>query len=48
MTSREETNGVATDVFSRLGAGVQDPTPGGCIREWNGKVKKRDTQKKTM
>lgn len=34
MTSRED-NG---DVFSRLGAGIQDPSPGGTIRESNGKV----------
>lgn len=36
MTSREDT---ATDVFSRLGAGTQDPVPGGSIREYSGKVK---------
>lgn len=34
MTSRED-NG---DVFSRLGAGIQDPSPGGIIRESNSKV----------
>jgi hypothetical protein len=34
-TSREDTAG---DVFSRLGAGLQDPAPGGNIREFNGKV----------
>lgn len=26
------------DVFSRLGAGISDPTPGGSIKEFNGKV----------
>lgn len=36
MTSREDT---AADVFSRLGAGPQDPVPGGSIREYSGKVK---------
>ncbi|XP_031616973.1 kinesin-like protein KIF21A isoform X2 [Contarinia nasturtii] len=36
MTSREDT---ATDVFSRLGAGTQDPVPGGSIREYSGKIK---------
>ncbi|XP_055713660.1 kinesin-like protein KIF21A isoform X3 [Phlebotomus papatasi] len=34
MGSREDTSG---DVFSRLGAGMQDPPPGGSIREFNGK-----------
>lgn len=28
----------AADVFARLGAGVQDPVPGGLIREYSGKV----------
>lgn len=37
MGSREDTSG---DVFSRLGAGMQDPPPGGSIREFNGKVNK--------
>lgn len=32
--SREENS----DVFSRLGAGIQDPVPGGNIREFAGKV----------
>lgn len=27
------------DVFSRLGAGVSDPTPGGSIKEFNGRVR---------
>lgn len=27
------------DVFSRLGAGMSDPTPGGSIKEFNGRVK---------
>lgn len=36
MTSREDN--AAADVFSRLGAGTQDPVPGGSIREWNGRV----------
>jgi kinesin family protein 4/21/27 len=31
--SREE-----GDVFSRLGAGTLDPTPGGSIRDFNGRV----------
>lgn len=35
LTSREDT---ATDVFARLGAGTQDPIPGGAIREYSGKV----------
>lgn len=26
------------DVFSRLGAGVSDPTPGGSIKDFNGRV----------
>lgn len=26
------------DVFSRLGAGTLDPTPGGSIRDFNGRV----------
>lgn len=26
------------DVFSRLGAGISDPTPGGCIKDFNGRV----------
>ncbi|XP_055550945.1 kinesin-like protein KIF21A isoform X7 [Wyeomyia smithii] len=34
-TSREDTG----DVFSRLGAGIQDPSPGGNIKEYNGKLK---------
>lgn len=29
----------AADVFARLGAGVQDPIPGGLIREYSGKVR---------
>lgn len=33
-TSREDTG----DVFSRLGAGTQDPSPGGNIKEYIGKV----------
>lgn len=33
--SREENN----DVFARLGAGQLDPTPGGTVRELNGKVR---------
>lgn len=37
MTSREDAT--AADVFSRLGAGPQDPVPGGSIREYSGKVK---------
>ncbi|XP_055684227.1 kinesin-like protein KIF21A isoform X1 [Lutzomyia longipalpis] len=36
MSSREETSG---DVFSRLGAGMQDPPPGGRIREFDGKAR---------
>ncbi|XP_021701208.1 kinesin-like protein KIF21A isoform X5 [Aedes aegypti] len=35
-TSREDTGG---DVFSRLGAGTQDPSPGGNIKEYMGKLK---------
>lgn len=27
------------DVFSRLGAGISDPTPGGSIKDFNGRVK---------
>ncbi|XP_058451537.1 kinesin-like protein KIF21B isoform X5 [Malaya genurostris] len=34
-TSREDTG----DVFSRLGAGTQDPSPGGNIKEYMGKLK---------
>ncbi|XP_065081255.1 kinesin-like protein KIF21B isoform X2 [Ochlerotatus camptorhynchus] len=34
-TSREDTG----DVFSRLGAGTQDPSPGGHIKEYAGKLK---------
>ncbi|KAL1404165.1 hypothetical protein pipiens_000858, partial [Culex pipiens pipiens] len=34
-TSREDTG----DVFSRLGAGTQDPSPGGNIKEYIGKLK---------
>lgn len=34
--SREDS--VAGDVFSRLGAGQQDPAPGGSIRESNMRV----------
>ncbi|XP_053692673.1 kinesin-like protein KIF21A isoform X2 [Sabethes cyaneus] len=34
-TSREETG----DVFSRLGAGTQDPSPGGNIKEYAGKLR---------
>lgn len=26
------------DVFSRLGAGISDPTPGGSIKDFNGRV----------
>lgn len=37
MTSREENQNA--DVFARLGAGTQDPVPGGQIREWNGRPK---------
>lgn len=37
MVSREENS----DVFSRLGAGTQDPTPGGKIRICTEKVKNR-------
>lgn len=29
----------AADVFARLGAGTQDPVPGGVIREYSGKVR---------
>ena len=36
MQSREDT---ATDVFSRLGAGIQEPPGGGQIREYSGKVR---------
>lgn len=36
MLSREDAP--PADVFSRLGAGIQDPVPGGLIREYNGKV----------
>lgn len=35
MTSRED---AAADVFSRLGAGIQDPSPGGNIQKYTGKV----------
>ncbi|XP_062546330.1 kinesin-like protein KIF21A isoform X2 [Armigeres subalbatus] len=35
-TSREDAGG---DVFSRLGAGTQDPSPGGNIKEYMGKLK---------
>lgn len=37
MISREDATGA--DVFARLGAGTQDPVPGGAIREWNGRPK---------
>lgn len=37
MMSREDA--AAADVFARLGAGTQDPVPGGAIREWNGRPK---------
>lgn len=37
MISREDA--AAADVFARLGAGTQDPVPGGAIREWNGRPK---------
>jgi hypothetical protein len=32
-----------TDVFSRLGAGIVNPTPGGSIKEFNGRVNKQKT-----
>ncbi|XP_055600576.1 kinesin-like protein KIF21B isoform X2 [Uranotaenia lowii] len=35
-TSRDDTTG---DVFSRLGAGTQDPSPGGHIKEYTGRLK---------
>lgn len=37
MTSREDSQ--AADVFARLGAGTQDPIPGGVIREYNRRPK---------
>lgn len=37
MTSREEN----VDVFSRLGAGITDPAPGGAIRPCNERVMKK-------
>lgn len=43
MTSRED-NATAADVFSRLGAGIQDPVPGGSIREYSGKVRVQTTR----
>lgn len=36
--SRED---APADVFSRLGAGTQDPAPGGLIREYSGRVSNR-------
>lgn len=39
---RQISDAPAADVFARLGAGVQDPVPGGLIREYNGKVSRRN------
>lgn len=39
MASREDT---AADVFSRLGAGKVEPHPGGSIREYSGRVNRKN------